>query len=331
MYFLRICWISALLCWSGSVLAAEIVIKFSHIASSDSPKGLAAIRFKELAEKGTGGRVRVDIYPDGRLVGDADEIEALQLNAVQMLAPACSKIAAAGFHAFEVFDLPYLFRDLGDVHRITRGPIGRQLLNSLDTAGITGLVFWDAGFKNFSANVPLRLPADLRGLRMRIQPSKVLSLQMTALGATPFMLPFQEAYPFLRNGLIDGTETPPALFDALGLSTLQKNMTLTRHGFLGFVVISNSQFWNNLPADIRTALNTALNEATTYANEIAERKNIDSLLAMRRAGRTAIIEPNAAELAAWRNALSSVESEATSRIGQQLIQNVHKELSEASQ
>jgi len=316
---------------TGPALGAEIVIKFSHIASRDSPKGLAATHFKEAAERLTRGRVRVDVYPDSQLFKDGEELEALQMNSVQMVAPTFSKFSTIGFHEFEVFDLPFLFRNISDVHRVTQGPIGRTLLGSLDRQGIIGLGFWDNGFKNMSANVPLHSPQDMRGLRMRIQPSRVLANQMTALGATPFALSFADTYQFLGNGLIDGTETTPSLFYTLGLINLQKYLTMTQHGYLGYVVITNKRFWESLPKEIQVALTAAINETTTYVNTIAIQKNESDLEIIARSGRTTVIALNPTERRLWFDAMSAVEMQSQQRVGKELIQNIRKELSETSQ
>src|SRR5674476_1649115 len=100
-----------------------IVIKFSHVVATNTPKGLAAEKFKELAEKYTAGKVKVEVYPNSQLYKDKEELEALQLGAVQMLAPSNSKFGPIGVRQFEVFDLPYIFRDTTDLARITEGQI----------------------------------------------------------------------------------------------------------------------------------------------------------------------------------------------------------------
>jgi hypothetical protein len=161
---------------------SPIVIKFSHVVASDTPKGKAAERFKQLAEKATGGRVRIDVYPNNQLYKDKEELEALQLGAVQMLAPSLAKFGPLGVREFEVFDLPYIFPTKEVLYRVTEGQIGQNLLKKLEAKGITGLAFWDNGFKVMSSNKPLRTPADFKGLKMRVQPSKVLDAQMRALG-----------------------------------------------------------------------------------------------------------------------------------------------------
>ncbi|WP_243405348.1 DctP family TRAP transporter solute-binding subunit [Solimicrobium silvestre] len=303
-----------------------IVIKFSHVVANDSPKGLAAIHFKELAEKMTKGRVRVDVYPNSKLYKDNEELEALQLGVVQMLAPSLSKLSALGFHEFEVFDLPYLFPNKEALHRVTQGPIGRDLLSRLETKNIVGLGIWDNGFKSMSANKPIHTPDDMRGLKMRIQPSKVIATQMRDLGATPLTLSFTYAIDSLRFGLADGTENPPSNFYMMQFIDLQKYLTLTNHGYLGYAVIVNKKFWEDLPAEIRVQLSSAMNETTKFANAMAQQQNELDLAAIRSSGKTTVYELTEAERIQWRKALLPVQQQMETRIGKETLNAVTQEV-----
>src|SRR4051794_12249323 len=187
-----------------------IVIKFSHVVTVNTPKGLGAERFKQLAEERTKGRVKIEVYPNSQLFKDGEEMEALQLGSVQMLAPSLAKFGPLGVREFEVFDLPYMFDDYADLHKVTDGAVGAALFKKLETKGIVGLAYWDNGFKVMSANKAIRVPADYKGLKMRIQSSKVLGDQMKALGAIPQVMAFSEVYQALQTGVVDGTENPPS-------------------------------------------------------------------------------------------------------------------------
>src|SRR5438093_2320077 len=134
----------------------SIVVKFSHVVTDETPKGKGAIRFRELAEAKTKGRVKVEIYPNSQLYKDREELEALQLGAVQMLAPSVSKFGPLGVRKFEVFDLPYMFDDERSLERVVEGPVGKGLFKLLEPKGIVGLAYWFNGFKEFTANKPLR-------------------------------------------------------------------------------------------------------------------------------------------------------------------------------
>ena len=196
----------ATLCMSVSQAHAQvpIVIQFSHVVTADTAKGRAALKFKELAEQRTNGRVRIEVYPNSQLYKDREELDALSLGAVQMLAPALSKLAGVGGSDFEAFDLPFLFPDHAAYRRVVDGAIGVELLLRLEPKGIKGLAYWDNGFKVFTANRPLLAVRDFRGLRIRVQASRTLLKQMQQLGAEPSISPLINVFEALRAGKLDG-------------------------------------------------------------------------------------------------------------------------------
>jgi C4-dicarboxylate-binding protein DctP len=304
--------------------ADPIVLKFSHVVASNTPKGKGAEKFKELAEKYTNGRVKVEIYPNSSLYKDKEELEALQLGAVQMLAPSNAKFGPIGVKEFEVYDIPYIIPNRKALKAINEGPVGHKLLKLLEPKGMVGLAFWDNGFKEMSANKPLRMPEDYKGLKFRIQSSKVLDAQFRALGAIPQVMAFSEVYQALQTGVVDGQENTPSNMDTQKYQEVQKYMTLTNHGYLGYVVIVNKKFWDGLPADIRTQLSKAMKEATDYTNEISRKENEDALEDMRKSGKIQIITPTAAENAAMRKAMEPVAAEVAKRVGKGLIDEFRK-------
>ncbi len=304
---------------------APIVIKFSHVVANDTPKGKGALRFQELAEKATKGRVKVEVYPNSTLYKDKEEMEALQLGAVQMLAPSLAKFGPLGVKEFEVFDLPFIFPTKEVLYRVTEGPIGEELFDKLSSKGITGLAYWDNGFKVMSANRPLRKPEDFKGLKMRIQASKVLDTQMRALGANPQVMAFSEVYDALQSGVVDGTENPPSNLYTQRMHEVQKHVTNSNHGYLGYAVIVNKKFWEGLPSDIRSGLEKAMKEATKYANAIAKEENDKAMAAVKASGKTTIHELSDKEKAEWRKALLPVHKEMEERIGKDLIESVNQE------
>jgi C4-dicarboxylate-binding protein DctP len=309
----------------GMASADPIVIKFSHVVAVDTPKGKAAEKFKQIAEERTKGKVKVEVYANSALYKDKEEMEALQLGAVQMLAPSLAKFGPLGVREFEVFDLPYLFNDYTDLHRVTQGPIGASLLKKLEPKGIIGLAYWDNGFKEMSANKPLKVPADFKGLKMRIQSSKVLDSQMRDLGAIPQVMAFSEVYQALQTGVVDGTENPLSNLYTQKMHEVQKYLTLSDHGYLGYAVIVNKKFWDGLPADVRTGLEDAMKEATKYANEIAKQENDDALKKVKESGKTEIITLTADEKKAWKKALANVHKENEAKVGKDLINAIYKE------
>jgi C4-dicarboxylate-binding protein DctP len=268
--------------------------------------------------------VEVTVYPNSTLYKDKEEMEALQLGAVQMLAPSLAKFGPLGLKEFEVFDLPYIFDGYDQLHQVTEGPIGKELLGKLADKGVLGLAFWDNGFKVMSANKPLKDPKDFRGLKMRIQSSKVLDAQMRALGANPQVMAFSEVYQALQTGVVDGTENPPSNLYTQKMFEVQKFVTNSDHGYLGYAVIVNKAFWDGLPADIREALDEAMAEATVYANEIAKQENIDALAKVKASGKSEIIELTPEQKTEWKKRLAPVHQQMADRVGKDLIQSIYQ-------
>ena len=302
-----------------------IVIKFSHVVANDTPKGKAADFFKQKAEELTKGRVKVEVYPNSTLYKDKEELEALQLGAVQMLAPSLAKFGPLGVKEFEMFDLPFMFDNYDELHKVTNGPIGKSLLKKLETKGILGLAYWDNGLKVMSANKPLRNPEDFRGLKMRIQSSNVLDAQMRAVGALPQKMAFSEVYQALQTGVVDGTENPPSNLYTQKMHEVQKYVTLSDHGYLGYAVIVNKKFWDGLPADVRQQLDSAMEQATRYANQIAKVENDQALEAVKKSGKSELITLTPNQRKAWKKAMIKVHEQMADRVGKDLIQSVYKE------
>jgi C4-dicarboxylate-binding protein DctP len=310
--------------FSVPVLADPIVIKFSHVVAADTPKGKAAEYFKKRADELTKGQVKVEVYPNSQLYKDKEEMEALQLGAVQMLAPSLAKFGPLGVKEFELFDLPFIFDDFNDLHKVTQGPVGQSLLKKLEPKGITGLAFWDNGFKSFSANTPIKTPEDLKGKKMRIQSSKVLEEQMRSVGSIPQVMAFSEVYQALQTGVVDGTENPISNLYTQKMHEVQKHLSLTNHGYLGYAVIVNKKFWDGLPADVKGQLETAMKDATAFANKIAQEENNSALEGVKKSGKTTVYTPTKEERLAFKRAMVPVHQKMEGRIGKDVIQQVYK-------
>ena len=303
---------------------APIVIKFSHVVAPDTPKGKGAQRFKELLEERSKGRIKVEVYPNSQLYKDKEELEALQLGSVQMLAPSLAKFGPLGVKEFEVFDLPFIFKDANSFRAVTDGAVGKDLFAKLDSKGIKGLAYWDNGFHIMSANKPLHTVADFKGMKMRIQSSKVLDAQMRALGAIPQVMAFSELYQALQSGVVDGTEGVPSNFWTQKIYEVQKHITISNHGHLAYAVIINKTFYDGLPADLRTLLDGAVKDATTYANAIAATENTIALEKITASGKTTMYTPTAAEITEWKKTLMPVHKEMEGRVGKATIEAAYK-------
>lgn len=304
---------------------SPIIIKFSHVVATDTPKGKASEKFKELAEKYTGGKVKIEVYPNSTLYKDKEELEALQLGSVQMLAPSNSKFGPLGIREFEVFDLPYILPDLKTLRKVTEGPLGLRLLKLLDSKGITGLAYWDNGFKQMSANKKLVTPADYQGVKFRIQSSRVLQAQFKSLGSLPQVMAFSEVYQALQTGVVDGQENTWSNIYTQKMHEVQKYITETNHGYIGYVVIVNKKFWDDLPADIRGQLSKAMKEATDFNNAQSQKENDDALAEIKKSGKSEIIKLTPQQDEAMRKAMEPVYKDAAGRVGQPLIDEFLKE------
>jgi C4-dicarboxylate-binding protein DctP len=309
--------------WSSAAPAQTITIKFSHVVAPDTPKGKAAEKFKQLAEAATKGRVKVEIYPNSQLYKDGDELEALQRGAVQMLAPSVSKFGPLGVREFEVFDLPYIFDNAETVYRVTDGEVGHKLMAKLEPKGIRGLAFWDNGFKEFSCSMPLRKPSDFRGVKLRIQSSKVLAATVRQLGGVPQVMAFSEVYTAMQQGVVDGAENPISNLYTQKMHEVQKHLTISDHSYLVYAVIVNRKFWDGLPPDIRAALEGAMKDATRYERAIAAKENADALALVKQAGTTEIYALDAKQREEWKQALLPVHKEFEAVIGRDLIQSIY--------
>ena len=302
-----------------------IVIKFSHVVAPDTPKGKAAEKFKELAEERTHARVKVEIYPNSQLYKDKEELEALQLGAVQMLAPSVSKFGPLGIKEFEVFDLPFIFPSVEALRKVSDGPIGKELFKKLEPKGIIGLGYWDNGFSVITSNKPLRALADFKGMKMRIQSSKVLEATYRHLGALPQVMAFSEVYQALQTGVVDGGENTPSNVYTQKFHEVQKYLTVSEHTYIGYALIVNKKFWEGLPADIRGELESAAKDATSYCNSIAEQENADAMAKIKASGTVEFITLTPEQKAEWRKGLLPVHAEMAPRIGKELIEAIYKE------
>src|SRR5664280_2615374 len=303
---------------------SPIIIKFSHVVANDTPKGKGAIKFKELAEKYTNGKVTIEVYPNSYLY--KEEIEALQLGSVQMLAPSTAKFAPRGAKEFESLDLPWLFKDDATYDKAMKGPVGKWLFQKLESKGISGLAYWDNGFHMVSANRPLLMPADFQGLKVRISGSKIADRYFRDIGAIPQIMAFSEVYQALQTGVVDGCENTASNYLTQKFHEVQKHITVSYHAHLQYAVIVNTKFWNGLPADIRTQLDKAMDEATDYTNSIAVKENEDALAEIKKSGKTTLHYLTDDQKKAWQTAMAPTYQWAKGRVGTEVLDLLSKEL-----
>ena len=315
--------VSTLLAVGFSVHAAPIIVKFSHVVADVTPKGQAALKFKELAEKMLPGKVEVQVFSNSQLFGDGKEMEALALGDVQIIAPSLAKFGKYT-PKVQIFDLPFLFTDLAAVDRFQNSKEGQSLLSSMEKKGILGLGYLHNGMKQLSANTPLSMPADAKGLKFRIQSSDVLDAQFKAVGANPQKLAFAEVYQALQTGVVDGTENPWSNIYSKKFYEVQKYIMDSNHGILDYMVITNANWWNKLPPDVRKGLNEAMVESIKYGNKVAADEDVAYRAKVIAAGTSKVMPMTKEQLAAWRTAMKPVWKKFEGEIGADLIQAAEK-------
>lgn len=312
---------SIALAFSANALAQQpITIKFSHVVADATPKGQGAIKFKEIAEKLLPGKVNVQVFPNSQLFGDAKELEAVLLGDVQFIAPSLSKFDRYT-KKVQLFDLPFLFDDMAAVDRFQQSEHGKALLNSMTNRGLKGLAYWHNGMKQLSTNKDkLTRPEDVKGLKFRIQASDVLEAQFRQLGANPQKLAFSEVYQALQTGVVDGQENTWSNIYSQKFHEVQKTIANTNHGVIDYMVVTNAKWWDGLPADVRTGLETAMTEATAFANDLAAELNERDRKRIIEADKAKVQELNKEDVAAWRKSMEPVWKKFEGDIGPELIQ-----------
>ena len=309
-----------------SGMAADYTLKFSHVVSDNTPKGKAARFFEKRLEELSKGRIDVQVYPSSQLYKDNAVLKAIRLNSVQMAAPSFSKFGKI-VPQLALFDLPFIFKDINHLHRVQDGEVGAKLKEMVTRKGIVALNFWDNGFKQLSSNKKALLnPEDAKGQKFRIMSSKVLEAQFHAVGANPQMMPFSEVYSGLQQGVIDGQENTNSNIFTKKFHEVQKHLTITDHGYLGYLVVMSKKFWKSLPEDLQRNVTQAMNEATQKEREFAQELNDSQLAKIKeyaeKTGKLSIYNLTPEQKNAWREKISTIYPEFYSdrKIGQDLIE-----------
>jgi C4-dicarboxylate-binding protein DctP len=299
--------------------SAPILIKFSHITADSTPKGQGALMFQKLVEERLPDQVKVEVYANSSLYGDGKEMEALLLNQVQMLAPAPSKLEQYT-KQLQLFDLMFLFDDVAAAQRFQQSDKGKAMLKSMEDKGITGLAYWLNGMRQFTANKPLHEPADARGLKFRVQPSDLQAAQYTALRAVPRKMAFAEIYQGLQTGVVNAQDNPWSNIYSQKYYEVQPYMTESSHGIGNYLLITNAQFWNGLPAPVRTELEAIIDEVTVEVNRQAEALNEKAKQNIIDTGKSEILVLTEEQRNAWRDAVRPAWKKFEAEIGADLIQ-----------
>ena len=311
----------------SSITAADYTLKFSHVVSENTPKGQAAKFFETRLEELSKGKIDVQVYPSKQLYNDKAVLKAIKLNSVQMAAPSFSKYGKI-VPQLALFDLPFLFRDIDHLHKVQDGKVGKKLKQMVKDKGFVALNFWDNHFKQLSSSKKaLITPNDASGQKFRIMSSKVLEAQFQAVNANPQMMPFSEVYSALQQGVIDGQENTISNIYTKKFHEVQEHLTITNHGYLGYLVVVSEKFWNSLPSNLQANLVQAMNEATQKERELAQKLNDEQFEKIKEyAKKTKKLEIHTltpTQIQAWRDMVSPIYSKFydNNKIGQSLIQD----------
>jgi C4-dicarboxylate-binding protein DctP len=254
----------------------EVVIKFAHVTNTDKhPKGIAASLLADRVNAEMNGKACMEVYPNSQLYDDDKVLEAMLLGDVQMAAPSLSKFETFT-KVFRIFDLPFMFKNVAAVDAFQTSETGEAMKSSMAKRGLQGLAFWHNGMKQMSANKPLLLPSDAKGLKFRVQPSDVLKAQFEALGANPQAMAFSEVYGALQTGVVDGQENTWSNIYGQKFFEVQDGATETNHGIIDYLVVTSVEFWEGLDEDVRTQLKTILDEVTEARNSESTKVNDDA-------------------------------------------------------
>ncbi|OPX56233.1 C4-dicarboxylate-binding protein DctP [Oceanospirillum multiglobuliferum] len=302
-----------------TAIAAPVTIKFAHVVAENTPKGQMALKFKELAEQRLPGKVNIEVYPNSQLFGDDKVLEAMLLGDVQLAAPSLSKFQKYT-PELQVFDLPFLFKDMDAVDRFQQGPVGQKLLTSLNKRGLLGLGYIHNGMKQMSANKPLRVPADAGGLKFRVMTSDVLVAQFESIDAIPLKKPFSEVFTLLQTKAIDGAENPWSNIYSKKFFEVQDYITETNHGVLDYMVVTSARFWKSLPDNVRTELKGAMDEAIAFGNKVSDEKAMSDRQRIIDSRRSTVIEITEAERQQWVDAMKPVWKQFERKIGKDIIE-----------
>lgn len=309
---------AVLLAAAPSLADEPILIKFSHVVAADTPKGKGAILFKQIVEERLAGRVVVEVFPSSQLFNDDKVMIALLMGDVQMAAPSLAK-----FHRLtkrlQIYDLPFIFKDVDAVERFQKADLGRDLLRSVEGKGILGLAYWHNGMKQLSSNQPLTSPILAEGLKFRIQPSDVLEQQFRVIDANPQKMAFSEVYNALQMGVVDGQENTWSNIYSQKYFEVQDYVTETNHGMLDYMLVTSKKFWDDLPDDIRTELEDIIAEVTLQVNQIALDQNAADRARVLKQFPDLLVTLTASESAAWRTAMMPVWDIFKEEIGEDVL------------
>ena len=249
---------------AGTALAQDKVIKFANQNAVGHPIVQGMEKFKEVVEKNSGGKIKVNIFPSGQLGSDQANLSAMQGGTLEMVSMN-SGILASVVKEFAVFDFPFMFASGREADAVVDGAFGQKLHARLEEKGVVGLTYYELGFRNLTnGRRAINKLADIEGLKLRVIPNPINIDWVKALGANPTPLPFPELYAALEQKAVDGQENPVATINGAKLYEVQKHLTLTGHQYNPQSVMVSKKFWDTLSAAEKKIVQDAAIESAKF-------------------------------------------------------------------
>jgi len=303
---------------AGNVFAEKkIEVKFCHTVTNQTPKGQAALKFKEILEKS--GIFDVKIYPTSQLYGDKEELEALRANNVQVIGPSITKLV--GFNPqFQIIDLPFLFKSTEAAEKFWKSEKGQAIFNSLRPKGFIGIGYWPNGFTHFINNKrPLTKPADFKGLKFRIQSGGLQDTRNRLLGAGSQTIASAEVYQALQTGTIDGLDNTFSTHQTLKFYEVAKYLTIGNIARIDYIMLTNVKFWGSLTQQQKDIFMDAMNQASAIERKLSDEMNENSLEIMKKSGHIETYTLSDAEKQEFVKVLQPLYKQFENRIGKENI------------
>lgn len=322
----------ALGCIGGLTLAAvafgaqaqDKTLKFAFSLAKDHPIGIGAQKFADLVSAKSGGKLKVNLFPNAVLGSDPQNLSAIRGGTLDFTTMATGLLAGLN-KEFMVFDFPFLFKDFKEAYALSDGPVAQSLLAKLQDQGIVGLGIWDLGFRNITnSKHPIARPDDLSGLKLRVIASPIYIETFKALGANPVPMTFGEVYGALESRAIDGQDNPVAVIETAKFAEVQKYLSLTRHLYTGMPLMMSKKTWDALSPEQRDVIRSAAEEAKIEERKVLQEQEAEAIDRLRKAMAVNDVAP--AELDRMREKVRPVVEKFSTEVGEALAKQVSAEI-----
>lgn len=298
----------------------DLTIKISFSTATSTPKHYGSLAMQEYIEEASGGKIKVQIYPNSTLFGDKDEFENLIANNVQFIIPDMVRLTSND-PAFNISAMPFLFSSDEEALRFWDGPYGQEIFKRLEKDGALGVAVWPNGSKSITNNKrPIRSPEDFKGLSFRIPAGDIIEKTYATLGASAASIPFDELYIALQQGTVDGQENTFSNIDTRKLDEVQKYMTVTGHNRIDYLLLTNTKFWDSLNEPTKKIVEEGIKRGTEEARKRAKEINDEAFNNLKERGKIEIYELSEEEVKELRDALKPVYDEFGKIIGEEFIE-----------